>query len=322
MNLKNSKLKLAATLVFAALALGTAMPKTSADGIIVPAYLPLTDTANWNVLKEDAAIFANGSTPTYLDYWVVVNSGNNGPFTAAADWTAAAKVWDPIEVNSGAIFGYVHTLVTPTGTTFRSLAAVKSDIRAWVNGYANLDGIWIDEFYPRYEIAGPSGSLATYPNGQALAPTDRSFLYPDGKTINGAVQVNPAGGYYSQLTKWIHTTYPNLKIIGNAGGYFYSNQVNYGGLVDVTCAFEQTYAVAVNAPANDWAGLNTQPLSASYAKLALIHTNSTNLNGAIDQSISHGYKYFYTTNRTLDNNIWGGLPPYFTSEVQYIANHP
>ena len=39
------------------------------------------------MLKEDAAIFANGSTPTYLDYWVVVNSGNNGPFTTAADFS-------------------------------------------------------------------------------------------------------------------------------------------------------------------------------------------------------------------------------------------
>ena len=316
---KNSKLKLAAILALAAFALGTGAPKTHAAGMIVPAYLPLTDAGDWNVLKEDAAIFANGSSPTYHDFWVVVSGSSNGPFTAAADWTAAARVWDPIKVNHGALFGYVHTLVTPTGTTFRPLADVKNDIVAWTQGYSHLDGIWIDEFFPRYEIAGPTGSVATFPNGQALAPTDRSFLNPDG-TFNGN-QVNPVGGYYSQLTTWIHATFPSLKTIGNAGGDFYSNQVKYGGLVNVTCSFEQTYATAANTPTNNWAGLAIQAGTEANAHAALVYANSTDLNGAIDQSIAHGYEYFYTTDRTLGTNVWGGLPPYFTTEVNVVANH-
>jgi hypothetical protein len=188
-----------------------------------------------------------------------------------------------------------------------------------VNGYGNLDGIWIDEYYPRFEIAGPSGGSATYPNGTSLAPYDLSFLNSDG-TFN-ANQVKPDGGYYSQLISWIRATYPRLRIIGNAGGWFYSNQINYADLPNVTCTFEQTYAVAANSPTNDWSGLTRQNTTSWRGQLALIHTNSTDLAGAIDQAIAHGYTHFYTTNGTLDNNIWGALPPYFTSEVQYIANH-
>lgn len=301
-----------------AAALSCSTTTALADGMIIPAYLPLGDATNWNILKEGAALARAGSSNTYDDYWVAVNSGNNGPFSAPADWAAAKARWDPIRANGGEIFGYIHTLSTPTSTTFRPLADVKRDINAWVDGYQGLDGIWIDEFYPRYEIAGPSGAVATFPNGEANAPTDRSFLNPDGSF--NANQINPAGGYYSQLTDWIRKTHPGLHIIGNAGGQFYSNQVQYGGLVDVTCSFEQTLAVAVNAPANDWASLNQQVGTSANKQLALIHTNSTDLAGAINQSAGHGFKYFYTTDRTLDNNIWGGLPPYFTSEVNAVYN--
>ena len=286
--------------------------------MIIPAYLPLDDATNWNILKEGAALAQNGKSAAYKDYWVTVNSGDNGPFSAPEDWAAATVRWDPIRANGGKIFGYVHTLATPTGTTFRPLDDVKRDIDAWVAGYGAVDGIWIDEFYPRYEIAGPSGATATFPNGENNAPTDRSFLNADGSF--NAKPIDPAGGYYSRLTSWMRATHPDLKIIGNAGGQFYSNQIRYGELVDVTCSFEQTLAVAADAPANDWAGLDQQTGTSDNKQLALIHTNSTDLMGAINQAKSHGFRYFYTTDRTLDNNIWGGLPPYFTSEVDAIYN--
>ena len=314
------KLKLAVTLALAALALGTTAPKTFADGMIIPAYLPLTDATNWNILKEGAASFTAGTSSVYNDYFVVVNGPANGPFTTAADWAKARTLWDPIVVNNGEIFGYVHTLTTPTSTMFRPLADVERDVTRWVNGYGNLNGIWIDEFYPRYEITDSNAypTPATFPNGQSNAPTDRSFV--KNGIIDGAVQVNPTGGYYSQLTNWIHAHYPDLKLIGNEGGHFYSNQAKYGSLMTVTCSFEETYA---NASANNWTSSNFArlPGTEAFPQLSLIHTNSVDLNGAIDQSIAKGYKYFYTTNRLLNNNIWGGLPPYFTSEVQYIANH-
>ena len=313
-------LKSALMLGLAALTLGSLAPKTFANGMVIPAYLPLSDTTDWNILKEDAGIFTQGTSDTYTDYFVVVTGPNSGPFTTSADWATARALWDPIVVNNGEIFGYVHTLATPTGTTFRSLASVETDIRAWVNGYGNLNGIFIDEFNPRFEIAGPGGNVATFPNGQSLAPANRSFVNPDG-TINGAVQVNPAGGYYSQLTKWIRAYYPGLKIITNPGGQFYSDQVQYGGLADVTCSFENTYAVAANSPTNNWSTLSMLSGTQSYPQAALIHTNTTDLNGAIDQSTSHGYKFFFTTDHTLNENVWGGLPSYLTSEVSYIANH-
>jgi len=305
-----------AAFVTLAACFGAVAPDAHANGMIIPAYLPLTDSTSWQILEEDAAIIRDGSNANYKDYWVTVNSSNNGPFSTPSDWTTAATRFNPIRANSGKIFGYVHTLTTPTSITYRSLASVEADITAWVSGYPNIDGIWIDEFYPRYEIATDTDNGATFPNGEALAPTNRSFLNPDG-TFN-ANQVNPAGGYYSQLTGWIHSTYPNLILIGNSGGKFYSNQLNYGNLVDVTCSFEQTYDYA---SANGWLNLERQIVSPSSKQLALIHTNSTDLNGAIDQSISHGYTHFYTTNGVLTNNIWGALPPYFTTEVQYIANH-
>lgn len=301
-----------------AAAFGAASTAARANGLVIPAYIPLSDTTNWNILKEGGALAQAGSSNTCGEYWVVVTGPNSGPFAAAAEWASTKTRWDPIRTNLGEVFGYINTMTTSTSSTFRPLADVKRDIDAWVAGYGALDGIWIDEFYPRYEIAGASGSTATFPNGQANAPTDRSFLNPDGSF--NANQVNPAGGYYSQLTSYIRTAYPDLKIIGNPGGPLYSNQIRYASLVDVTCSFEQSYALAANAPTNDWAPLTQQSGTGSNAQAALIHTNSSDLTGAIAQSINRGYKYFYTTNRTLNENVWGSLPPYFTSEVNYLYN--
>lgn len=324
-NMLRTRLKTALMLSLAALAFGSAVPKASADGVVIPAYLPLSDTTDWNILKENAATFTQGTSNVYNDYFVVVTGPASGPFTNAADWTTAKTVWDPIVARNGEIFGYVHTLVQPSGSAkFRSLAAVEADVKAWVNGYGNLNGIWIDEFVPRYEITDSNATPtpATFPNGQSLAPTDRSFLNPDG-TINGAIQVNPAGGYYSQLIGWIRGHYPGLRIIANPGGQVYSNQTRYVGLADITCTFENTYAYAANSPANNWVNLNLQANTTSYPQAALIHTNTSDLSGAINQSIAHGYKYFYTTSLNPNTqNVWGTVPPYFSSEISSIANHP
>jgi len=325
--LKNC-LKNVLLLSLAALALGTAAPKASADGVIIPAYLPLTDTTSWNILKENAGTFTRGTSSVYNDYFVVVTGPLSGPFTTAADWATAKTVWDPIVAQNGEIFGYVHTLAQPSGSAkFRPLAAVEADVSAWVDGYGNLSGIFIDEFVPRYEITDSNAypTPATFPNGQSLAPTNRSFVNADG-TINTSVQVIPAGGYYSQLIGWIRGHYPCLRIIANPGGKVYSNQTQYAGLADITCTFENTYANAYHNPetgAFDWSYLNLQAGTTSYPQAALIHTNTSDLNGAISQSISHGYKYFYTTNLDPNNvNVWGTLPPYFSTEISLIANYP
>lgn len=310
------KIKSVLLVCAAAACLGTAPSTAHADGMVIPAYLTLSDTNTWNILADDATIMKNGVNPRYKDYWVVVNGPANGPFTLASDWKTAEHRFDPIRANGGRIFGYVHALTAPASSTYRPLREVENDIRAWVTGYRRLDGIWIDEYYPRYEIAGPSGATATFPNGTNVAPNDRLFINSDGAF--NANQVDPTGGYFCQLTSWIRCTYPRLKVIGNAGGQFYSNQINYTDIVDVTCSFEQSYSYAA---ANSWSNLNRQNVTTTKQQMALIHSNTTDLAGAIDQAILHGYSYFYTNDGFPSGNVWGAIPPYFTSEVQYIANH-
>lgn len=306
-------------------------------GMIVPAYLAISSRnptdpsydasalAAWTVLAEAAAAFESGSSQTYKDFWVAVNSGNSGPFTQAdgADaWARAASLWDPIRANGGVIFGYVHTCVGPAMPLvqqYRPLQDVKNDIAAWVRGYPALGGIWIDEFYPWYELASEDGKTL-FPNGQQYSPADQSWTRD---TTYWTVDVNPAGGYYDQLTKWIRTTYPNLRIIGNAGGYLRSNQRKYAALVDVTCTFEQSVAYALvdrDTGAFDWGGLKRDPYNTAPGQLALIHENSADMAGMLNLAIDKGYSHFYTTDRKYGDNLWGGLPPYFASEASSIAN--
>ncbi len=305
------------------------------QGLIIPAYIDPSDITAWTIIKEGAADMRAGISRAHKDYWVAVNSDHSGPYTTRTQWMNAAEVWDPVRNNGGAIFGYVHTTTTTTGPYFRPIATVEREIDSWVSGYPVIDGIWIDEFYPRFEIAADApgdGSAAApplllFPNGPDAAPTDRSFITAAG-TLNTSVQVKPAGGYYDQLTSYIHTRYPNLRIIGNAGGKLYSDQLLYKNLVDVLCSFEETYAVA---SADNWAALNRQDPTAgldagldagTHSELALIHTNAVNMAGAVAEGFLHGYTHVYTTDRMLDANIWGGIPPYFTSEVTFVANLP
>lgn len=303
------------------------------QGIVIPAYLGLEDTAdqpnallNWSLLAEGANRMRT-ALPS-KDFWVVVN-GKNGLF-AATEWAKAASVWDPIRANKGKIFGYVHTCTTTeigtaaglihvAGPKFRSLDELKAEISAWVKGYPALDGIWLDEYNPRFELAEGNSMLTgpTYPNGKALAPLDRNFV--DAQNRWNDNQVNPAGGFYDQLTRWIHETHPTLRIIGNAGGAFYSNQIYYTNLVDVVVSFEQSYSVASNLPANNWTGLTLQNPNAIGGQLALIHGNTSDLVGALNQAFAHGYSHVYTTDRALwSNNIWADIPPYLGSEIELI----
>lgn len=322
------KLKFALTLCAAAAVLGLAPTLSHASGLIVPAYLTLTDTTDWATLASEATTATASTNTTYHDFWVVANGPSNGPFTTPANWTTAAGLFNPIRTNGGKIFGYVHTNAD-NGTNdadFRTLSAVETDITSWVTGYSSIDGIWLDEYYPRYEIATDTGTTASFPNGTSLAPYATNYYAPTTYTISGGVQVNPNGGYYSQLIGWIRATYPKLKIIGNAGGWVWSDQLNYMNLPDVMCSFEQDFDVAYDGPLDtyNWAGLNQQTatgVSDYQSQLAIITGNTTDLDDAIDQSIDHGYNYFYTTNVAYGGNLYGSLPSYFDSEVSYVAGH-
>lgn len=305
-------------------------PIWDGKGIIIPAYLTLgpADAAGWTNLAQGAAKLrdakAAGQT-SYSDYWVAVNSADHGPYDTTEQWNEAAKVWDPIRANGGKIFGYVHTTTTPTSIQFVPRDKVEADVRKWLIGYPQLDGIWIDEFYPRFEIGDTNIPPTVFePNGPDAAPGDKRYRNADG-SFNGAEAIKPDGGYYAKLTNFIRMQNSNLKIIGNAGGRLWSNQQQYAELVDVLCSFEQTYEYS-NSTQWYGVGLLRQDTSSARPELALIHTNSSDMAGAINRAIAFGYTHVYTTDRWLKNadgsdfNLWGGLPTYFSMEIATLAN--
>jgi hypothetical protein len=294
-------------------------PRPIGKGLIIPAYIGLDDVTNWNILKEGAATMQMGGSSTYRDYWVVVNGPGSAPFTDPRDWAKAKDVYDPVRCNGGAIIGYVHTCeaAQPPRTLqskFRTLEAVEAEIDRWVEKYPALDGIWLDEFIPRLEVATieeDGQPLVMAPNPEYV-PTDPSYL--TGGVFNG-LQVDPRGGYYDRLRSFIRTKYRNLRIIGNAGGWLDTNQLDYPTLVDIFVSYEQTYA---EASKNGWSRLKLQVNS--VPQLALIHTNPNDLAGAVKQAFDYGYTHVYTTSLPLLPNVWNGLPPYFTTEVSTVAN--
>ncbi|MET0391059.1 MAG: hypothetical protein ABW321_34120 [Polyangiales bacterium] len=360
---------------------------TERRGLIIPAYVPLavptsadtgeacttplakqakprstpngpndktpTDACMWVRLREGAARLGSA-----YDYWVTVNGPASGPFTQPSDWATAKTLWDPIKANGGRIVGYVHAFEgqTPADKAanivrLRDLDTVMNEVTAWVNGYAGLDGIWLDEFYPRLELfstaadtdpANPNPPI--FPQPACYTPTDRAFM-PDGK-YNPGVQINPQGGFFHKLTTWIRATYPNLRIIGNAGGALYTNQLQYAPLVDILVSTERTYAAA--AAGGSWAGLVDANLSLARNQLALIHSAvseatdpsvktqeeaaylQTALSQASTKQYSHVYVAYKEPHPPKDPNdpnppeqvfesIWGILPPFFEDEVDAVA---
>jgi hypothetical protein len=287
------------------------------QGIIVPAYYSLDETAKWSQL----AAAAGQLSPQ--EFWVTANN-NNGPFSAG-QWPAAQARFGAIENNGGRIAGYVYThqaAYQSNGTlaqqaAFRDLASVQANITAWVNGYPGLDAIWLDEFYPRHELAtesgpGYDGRNANFPNGLGAAPT--GYRTP-GLDLWATGQIDPTGGWYDVLIKWIRATYPNLKIIGNAGGQLYSNQMRYGALVDILVSFEQTQQTA---SANNWSALRrNDPEYATSPQLALVHNvpDIAAMQTVVTQSKAAGFQYIYATNGTYNGALWFDNPPYLSELV-------
>jgi hypothetical protein len=309
---------------------------THADGLIVPLYIdptapaayagrysdPFTGVlknagttssgaALWGIAASGAATIKNAASGRYKDYWVIANGPSNGPFPSPLN-TTVKTVFDKVRTNNGKLFGYIHSLQNAaTSNLFISLPTVKGYVTAWVNSYPNLDGIFIDEYAPRPEVDG------TNPVG--YRPTNLKAM------ANG--QINPAGGYYDQLTKWIKTTYPKLKIITNPGGRVYSNQYLWNNLGSVVCSYENTlnHAQSFNewyAIKQPWGNLLRESVFTSVPQCALIHSNTTGLNGAIDQVAGYGYQYFFTVEASLFDNTWGIMPSYFSSQVQYVSSKP
>ena len=259
------------------------------NGIIIPAYI--TGASNWEQIEKTVASFKANNPDK--DIFVVLN-GVNGP--NGFDWETAKDYLGTIKQNCKLI-GYVHTCTAEFANEngsfkYRSINgtedSVIGDIENWIancNIYGcNLDGIWIDEFYPRYEIAGNYDSTLTFPNGKEFAPTEL-LKYPKGTNLADEINnlnINPEGGYYWQLITEIMKVHPEFIKIGNAGGMFWSNQMPYGKLVDILVCFEQKYSIAkygdprdssYDASAPEWKRLaDSCTVNSEVAhKLALIH---------------------------------------------------
>lgn len=298
-----------------------------ADGLIVPFYIDPTTSAYigrysdpitgvlinagqlnplglslWNIAAAGADAVKNNTSSKYKDFWVIANGPANGPYSLPINPIVTAA-FDNVRAKNGKIFGYIHTLQQPSSSHFISLSTVKGYVNAWVTFYPKLDGIFIDEFTPRAEVDGT--------NPASYRPTNP-------KPVNG--QINPAGGYYYQLIKWIKQTYPQLRVITNPGGRVWSNQYLWNNLGDVVCSYENALSHAQGnqewyAPKVPWGNLVPETTITTNPQCALIHSNATDLAGAINQAISHGYKYFYTAEASVNDNTWGIMPSYFTSEV-------
>jgi hypothetical protein len=293
----------------------------TSKGIVIPAYYALADAAKWQELATAAGQMAAANNPVVRDFWVVANYAN-GAFTTAQQWADAAARFNPIRSNGGKIFGYVYThqaaYLNETGSAFdraqfRDVNLVKATINQWVAGYPNLDGIWIDEFYPRHELATANIQFADYPNGLLAAPP--GYRTP-GLNLYATGQVEPAGGWFAELIGWIRATYPNLKIIGNAGGALYNNQNKYGGLPDVLVSFEQSQSHTVAVPAD----FNIDAYGFAARQLALIHGVATvaDMQTMVAQAKAKGFTHIFATDGVYQTNLWTTNSSYLTQQVSAI----
>jgi hypothetical protein len=266
----------------------------------------------WTRLAQGAKDF--GAQTAGRDYWVAVSGPSNGPFVQQADFVEALKVWQPIQANGAKIFGYVKTHTAPSSTTLRPLCEAIADVVRWKKGYPEIDGIWIDEYYPQHESVRTAAS--------------------------SSAQVDPKGGYYAELVQRIHGLYPDLKLIGNVGALLVSNRLRYGELVDVACTIENNQKTAA---LKNWSGLTLAPIIPTYAQLSLIHGFSTDkpcgdtpcpyatLKETVKRSFEHGYSHVFITDAEYEDpekesrataekpGLWQDLPPFFEQLVSEVA---
>lgn len=238
----------------------------------------------WSQLATGAATLSAKSK----DFWVAVNGPSNGP--NGIDWDKARAVWDPIRKAGGRIFGYIHTcqpeivIKDAAGQRvddywlFRDLEALAAEVDTWVAGYPALDGIWLDEFYPRYEMfdamPDPDPNDPSQPRPPSFRQTNHCYLPRDTGYLRAADNVylpghpiDPSDGFYATLTGWIKDHYDQkLLIIGNAGGTLFTNQFHYGSLVDLLVGVEREYRIAVQG------GFVNAVAQANPYQSALIHT--------------------------------------------------
>ncbi len=290
-------------------------------GAIIPAYFA-HDSDSWNVLVAGARALA--ATDATFDYWITLNA-DNGPPASDSRWQDFAPAWDALQTDGRArLFGYVHAC--PEGKCIDStqLLPIEDVLRAvseWVCHYPSLSGIWLDEFYPQFEITTLPKSDSLTPQLDKVpqaTPLDRCFLNYDG-SINPNVQAMPYGGYFDQLIRAIRERFPNLKIIGNVGGSLYGNLHEYGALVDVLVSYEDSYERATMlGGAHE---LKVTP-DAGDCQLALVHgVPRDRLGDSLSRSFALGFTHVWMTDRPYVNeksNTWGIAPSFLKDEIETL----
>lgn len=261
-----------------------------------------------------------------LDFWVVVSSPGNASREA---WQRVGRFWDDLRKQGGRVFGHVRTCSRPGELPeLRGLDDVAKQVDGWMTNYPALDGFWLDDFNPRYELFDVEHAAVTkhvvppgcdaglmppsFPNGVCAAPIDRSFLRQDG-CYDPGVQIQPAGGYYHTLTSRIRGEYPWLRIVGNAGGNLYSNQLKYADLVDVLVSYRQSFS--------DWSRLKAQTPTPAALEAALLYgTSQADMPNMLGYALDHKFSHVYATDRTPTGgaDAGGELSSYLEAEVDYL----
>jgi hypothetical protein len=263
-----------------------------------------------------------------LDLWVVASAPSSG---SGADWQRLNLFWDRIREQGGGVFGQVRTATRPgEQPELIPVDDVAKQVQSWIGNYASLDGVWIDDFIPRYELFGleqtgtkhvvPSGCdpnvmPPSLPNGACAAPIDRSLLRQNG-CYDPAVQIQPAGGYYHTLTSRIRGDYPWMRIIGNARGQLYSNQLKYADLIDVLVSYQQSFT--------DAARLKAQAPTAAAREAAILHgTVPEKMKTTLISALDRGFSHVYATEQApaTSGTVWTEPSIYLDMEADFVLEH-
>lgn len=270
-------------------------PTWKGGGMIIPAYFSPFDPAWDEIVRQAEAV--QQTTGGRRDFWVVMN-GASGPFTATNDIDKVNERAKQLHDANAKVFGYVHacnTIMLPNHTFqcdgLRRVDDVTAAIDAWLK--ADVDGIWLDEFYPQFEK-----------DWQADHP-----------------QYVPTGRELDQITTHIRDVPRKLTIIGNAGGYLVSNAYKYAALVDVLCSFEGSSLEPDLSVTPATPGIVRQAVKPRYGQLALFHSirDASSVANIVQRAFDEGYSHVFVGDGRLDDSTaWTRIPPYFASEVHDV----
>jgi hypothetical protein len=304
-------------------------------GMIIPAYLPASAGAGWDALVKARDAMRVVPADLVDDFWVVISGSTKGAPTADSPFAE----WHEVQKHGAKLFGYVHSCKNPDPSDagvkadaatvhvcerLRGRDEVEDDVELWKSSIQDwnkenpkqqitLSGIWVDEFYPKFEGTEPEHV------GRPTATTTGD-------------QRDPSGHYFDQLVESIRATDSSWQVIGNAGGPLPSNLLRYAELLDVVCSFEADISQVEYQPERGddvgRPGMTLQALRPRYGQLALVHGNQSRMAEVVRRAFDEGYSHVYTTSLThsIDlpeggtalNNVWGDVPSYLEAQAALV----